>query len=129
MDEVYWADFEFDTAAGDWRTIRARVARCAGRARPARRAVHARGQRRGGVRRAAAGGGGGPRVDHEALPHALPVALAGLRALRAGRTVPPELAAPEYIRDKVAQTTAERLEARAAKDAQGEQGQHEEPVR
>jgi tRNA threonylcarbamoyladenosine biosynthesis protein TsaB len=46
--------------------------------------------------------------------------------------VPPDQAAPEYVRDKVAQTTAERLEARAAKDAKGAQGTpatHEEPVR
>ncbi|MGA7782139.1 MAG: tRNA (adenosine(37)-N6)-threonylcarbamoyltransferase complex dimerization subunit type 1 TsaB, partial [Paraburkholderia sp.] len=41
-----------------------------------------------------------------------------LRALRAGRTVPAELAAPEYIRDKVAQTTAERMADKAAKAEQ-----------
>jgi tRNA threonylcarbamoyladenosine biosynthesis protein TsaB len=57
-------------------------------------------------------------IDGEALPHALPVAFAALRALRAGRTVPAELAAPEYVRDKVAQTTAERMADKAAKVAQ-----------
>jgi tRNA threonylcarbamoyladenosine biosynthesis protein TsaB len=67
-------------------------------------------------------------VDGEALPHALPLAFAALRALRAGRTVPAELAAPEYVRDKVAQTTAERMAEKAVKAAahagpQGEGGQ------
>ncbi|EGD04220.1 peptidase M22, glycoprotease, partial [Burkholderia sp. TJI49] len=52
--------------------------------------------------------------DGEALPHALAVAHAALRAFRAGRTVPADQAAPEYVRDKVAQTTAERIAARAA---------------
>lgn len=126
MDEVYWADFEFDPAAGDWRTIRpASLDAPDALVLPdapftlAGNGAAAFGERLPAVAAAA-------RVDHEALPHALPVALAGLRALRAGRTVPPELAAPEYVRDKVAQTTAERMEARAAKDARGKE---EEPVR
>ncbi|WP_087669222.1 tRNA (adenosine(37)-N6)-threonylcarbamoyltransferase complex dimerization subunit type 1 TsaB [Caballeronia humi] len=126
MDEVYWADFEFDPAAGDWRTIRpASLDAPDALVLPdapftlAGNGAAAFGERLPAVAAAA-------RVDHEALPHALPVALAGLRALRAGRTVPPELAAPEYVRDKVAQTTAERIEARAAKDARGKE---EEPVR
>jgi tRNA threonylcarbamoyladenosine biosynthesis protein TsaB len=126
MDEVYWADFEFDPAAGDWRAIRpASLDAPDALVLPdapftlAGNGAAAFGERLPAVAAAA-------RVDHEALPHALPVALAGLRALRAGRTVPPELAAPEYVRDKVAQTTAERMEARAAKDARGKE---EEPVR
>jgi tRNA threonylcarbamoyladenosine biosynthesis protein TsaB len=56
-------------------------------------------------------------VDGEALPHALPLAYAALRAFHAGRTVPPDQAAPEYVRDKVAQTTAERMADKAAKSA------------
>jgi len=40
--------------------------------------------------------------------------------------VPPELAAPEYVRDKVAQTTAERMQARAAKDAAKHAAPHAE---
>lgn len=126
MNEVYWADFEFDPAAGDWRTIRPASLDAPGALvlpdapfTLAGNGAAAFGERLPAVAAAA-------RVDHEALPHALPVALAGLRALRAGRTVPPELAAPEYVRDKVAQTTAERMEARAAKDARGKE---EEPVR
>jgi len=71
------------------------------------------------------------RIDFEALPHALPVALAGLRALLAGRTVAPDQAAPEYIRNKVAQTTVERMDARAAKAAAAaaeDQANHADPA-
>jgi tRNA threonylcarbamoyladenosine biosynthesis protein TsaB len=53
-------------------------------------------------------------VDAEALPHALPLAHAALRAFRAGRTLRADEAAPEYVRNKVAQTTAERLAAKAS---------------
>ncbi|MCQ0040620.1 tRNA (adenosine(37)-N6)-threonylcarbamoyltransferase complex dimerization subunit type 1 TsaB, partial [Burkholderia glumae] len=52
-------------------------------------------------------------VDAAALPHAVPLAHVALRAFRAGRTVPADQAAPDYVRNKVAQTTAERLAARA----------------
>jgi tRNA threonylcarbamoyladenosine biosynthesis protein TsaB len=112
MDEVYWADFEFDAVAGDWRTLHGAALDAPG-ALPlpdvpftlAGNAAAAFGDRLPAVAAAA-------RVDREALPHALPLALIGLRALRAGRTVAPEHAAPEYVRDKVAQTTAERMRAR-----------------
>ncbi|SPB16567.1 family M22 non-peptidase [Caballeronia novacaledonica] len=112
MDEVYWADFEFDAAAGVWRTLHAAALDAPG-ALPlpdvpfalAGNAAAAFGDRLPASAVAA-------RVDREALPHALPVALIGLRELRAGRTVAPEHAAPEYVRDKVAQTTAERMRAR-----------------
>ncbi|SAK64520.1 family M22 non-peptidase [Caballeronia fortuita] len=112
MDEVYWADFEFDAAAGDWRTLHPAALDAPG-ALPlpdvpfalAGNAAAAFGERLPALAAAA-------HVDREALPHALPVALIGLRAWRAGRTVAPEHAAPEYVRDKVAQTTAERTKAR-----------------
>jgi tRNA threonylcarbamoyladenosine biosynthesis protein TsaB len=118
MDEVYWADFEFAPAEnggnGDWHTLHpasldlpSAVALPAVPFTLAGNAARAFGERLPAAAAAA-------RVDHDALPHALAVALAGVRALAAGRTVPPELAAPEYVRDKVAQTTAERNEARAA---------------
>ncbi|SAK83008.1 family M22 non-peptidase [Caballeronia glebae] len=112
MDEAYWADFEFDAAAGEWRTLHPAALDKPG-ALPlpdapfalAGNAAAAFGDRLPALAAAA-------RVDREALPHALPVALIGLRELRAGRAVAPELAAPEYVRDKVAQTTAERMKAR-----------------
>ncbi|WP_250533802.1 tRNA (adenosine(37)-N6)-threonylcarbamoyltransferase complex dimerization subunit type 1 TsaB [Caballeronia sp. AZ10_KS36] len=120
MDEVYWAEFEYEReyerepAPGDWREVLA-----ASLDRPdalplpsvpfalAGNAAVAFGDRLPALAAAA-------HVDRDALPHALPVALLGLRALRAGRAVAPELAAPDYVRNKVAQTTAERTEARAA---------------
>jgi len=112
MDEAYWADFEFDAAAGDWRTLHPAALDAPG-ALPlpdvpfalAGNAASAFGDRLPALAAAA-------RVDREALPHALPVALIGLRDWRAGRAVAPEHAAPEYVRDKVAQTTAERMQAR-----------------
>ncbi|MGN4023581.1 tRNA (adenosine(37)-N6)-threonylcarbamoyltransferase complex dimerization subunit type 1 TsaB, partial [Burkholderia gladioli] len=48
---------------------------------------------------------------------AVPVAQLALRAFRAGRVVPADQAAPEYVRNKVAQTTAERLAERAARES------------
>ncbi len=118
MDEVYWADYAWDVAAGEWRTVTPSslgtpealvvpdvpfaLAGNAADAFGARLAVaeHAR------------------VVDREALPHAQPLAFAALRAYRAGRVVAADHAAPEYVRDKVAQTTAERLAARAARGGQ-----------
>ncbi|MCP4635593.1 MAG: tRNA (adenosine(37)-N6)-threonylcarbamoyltransferase complex dimerization subunit type 1 TsaB [Methyloversatilis sp.] len=50
-------------------------------------------------------------IDASAAPHARDVARLGARLLDAGQTVDAALAAPLYIRDKVAQTTAERLAA------------------
>lgn len=52
-------------------------------------------------------------IDANALPHAASVAAIGFRAWRRGDAIDAALAAPEYIRDKVAQTTAEREAARA----------------
>ncbi|WP_250451250.1 tRNA (adenosine(37)-N6)-threonylcarbamoyltransferase complex dimerization subunit type 1 TsaB [Caballeronia sp. ATUFL_M2_KS44] len=118
MDEVYWADYEYRSDAADadadWRVVHP-ASLDAPAALPLPDAPFAL------VGNAAAAFGdqlpalaAAARVDSEALPHALPVALLGLRALRGGRAVAPELAAPDYVRNKVAQTTAERMEARAA---------------
>ena len=118
MDEVYWADFAWDGAEGEWRTIQGASLDAPDRLTVpgvpftlAGNAAAAFGARLAASTVAQA-------IDGEALPHALPVAFAALRALRAGRTVPAELAAPEYVRDKVAQTTAERMADKAAKVAQ-----------
>ena len=118
MNEAYWADFRWDAAAGEWATVQAAsldlpeaIVRPDEPFTLAGNAAAAFGER---LPMPAA-----PVciIDFDALPHALPVALAGLRALRAGRTVAPDQAAPEYVRNKVAQTTAERMDARAAKAA------------
>ena len=118
MNEAYWADFRWDDATNEWVTIQAASLDVPGAiAAPdvpfvlAGNAAAAFGDVLSLQQSAAC------RVDFDALPHALPVALAGLRAFRDGRTVAPDQAAPEYVRNKVAQTTAERMDARAAKDA------------
>ena len=114
MDEAYWADFAWDDSTGDWRTLHPASLDAPGAVGVpdapftlAGNAAAAFGAQLPAAARAAA-------TDGEALPHALAVAHAALRAFRAGRAVPADQAAPEYVRDKVAQTTAERVAARAA---------------
>lgn len=116
MDQAYWADYAWDATTGDWRTVTPpSLATPDALVAPetpfalAGNAARAFGARLAVAQRAAV-------VDHDALPHARPLALAALRAYCAGRTVSAEHAAPEYVRDKVAQTTAERLAERAARD-------------
>ncbi len=126
MDEVYWASFKAEAEAeadsdSGWRTLHpASLSAPDAIVLPdapfalAGNAAQAFGDRLPALAAAS-------QVDREALPHALPVALVGLRMYRAGRAVVPELAAPVYVRDKVAQTTAERMQARADKtDANAE---------
>ncbi|WP_321865409.1 tRNA (adenosine(37)-N6)-threonylcarbamoyltransferase complex dimerization subunit type 1 TsaB [Paraburkholderia tropica] len=119
MDEAYWADYAWDAATGDWTTVHA-----ASLDAPeavvapdtpftlAGNAAAAFGTRLSAAAVARV-------IDAEALPHAVPLAHAALRAFRAGRTVPADQAAPEYIRNKVAQTTAERLAAKSAASGEG----------
>lgn len=136
MNEAYWADYQWDGAAGEWITLQG-ASLDVPEAIPmpdapftlAGNAAAAFGER---MTVSATTG----RIDHAALPHALPVALAGLRAFRAGRTVPAAQAAPDYVRNKVAQTTVERMEAKAQKAAAADQaaadqtsGQAPEPIR
>lgn len=116
MDEAYWADYAWDAGLGDWRTVVPPSLdapdQLAAPDEPfvlAGNAAAAFGARLAAATPARA-------VDHEALPHAVPLAHAALRAFRGGRTMLADQAAPEYVRDKVAQTTAERLAARAAQD-------------
>ncbi len=114
MDEVYWADYAFDPAdpKGDWQTLQpASLNALAALPLPdvpfalAGNAADAFGDCLPALAAAT-------HVDRGALPNALPVALIGLRAWRAGKAVAPEFAAPDYVRNKVAQTTAERIQAK-----------------
>ncbi|SIO40984.1 tRNA threonylcarbamoyladenosine biosynthesis protein TsaB [Burkholderia sp. GAS332] len=121
MDEIYWADYAWDAAVGEWRTLQPASLDAPERLvlpdapfTLAGNAAAAFGARLPAVAAART-------VDGEALPHAVPLAHAALRAFRAGRTVPADQAAPEYIRDKVAQTTAERVAEKAEKAAKAEQ--------
>ncbi|MFC0572303.1 tRNA (adenosine(37)-N6)-threonylcarbamoyltransferase complex dimerization subunit type 1 TsaB [Paraburkholderia solisilvae] len=114
MDEVYWADYAWDDALQDWRTVRAAALDAPERlvAPDAPYTLAGNAAAVFGARLAVAAGA--RSIDHEALPHALPLAFAALRAWRAGRALPADQAAPEYVRDKVALTTAERLAVKAA---------------
>ncbi|CAG4886525.1 tRNA (adenosine(37)-N6)-threonylcarbamoyltransferase complex dimerization subunit type 1 TsaB [Paraburkholderia gardini] len=117
MDEVYWADYAWDDVQHEWRTVHPASLDAPGNMTVpgapftlAGNAAAAFGERLVAASRART-------IDREAVPHAMPVAMVALRAFRAGRTVPADQAAPEYIRDKVAQTTAERMAAKAAQEA------------
>jgi tRNA threonylcarbamoyladenosine biosynthesis protein TsaB len=125
MDEIYWADYAWDDARREWHTVQTasldapdqlvlpnvpftlagNAAAAFAERLPARAAAR--------------------RVDGEALPHAVPLAYAALRAFHAGRTVRADQAAPEYVRDKVAQTTAERVAEKAARAAQAATDAHD----
>ncbi|NUY31952.1 tRNA (adenosine(37)-N6)-threonylcarbamoyltransferase complex dimerization subunit type 1 TsaB [Paraburkholderia sp. JPY303] len=122
MDEIYWADYAWDDAQHEWRTVQTASLDAPERLvlpdvpfTLAGNAAAAFGERLPAVAAARS-------VDGEALPHALPLAYAALRAFHAGRTVPADQAAPEYVRDKVAQTTAERMADKAAKSANAAHG-------
>ncbi|KXU86401.1 tRNA threonylcarbamoyladenosine biosynthesis protein TsaB [Paraburkholderia monticola] len=115
MDEIYWADYAWDDAQREWRTVQTASLDAPERLvlpdvpfTLAGNAAAAFGERLPAVAAAHS-------VDGQALPHALPLAYAALRAFHAGRTVAADQAAPEYVRDKVAQTTAERMADKAAK--------------
>ena len=58
---------------------------------------------------------GWARAGAALRPDAASVARLALESWRRGETVPPEAAAPLYVRDKVAQTTEERAAQAAAR--------------
>ncbi len=118
MDEVYWADYTWDAEEGDWKTLTppALAAPAALGVPPAPFTLAGNAAAQFGERLPAAKAASA--VDHDAVPHAVPLAYAALRAYRSGRSVPADQAAPEYVRDKVAQTTEERLAARAAREGE-----------
>lgn len=128
MDEIYWADYAWDDAQHEWRVVQTASLDAPERLvlpdapfTLAGNAAAAFGARLPAVAAART-------VDGEALPHALPLSYAALRAFHAGRTVPADQAAPEYVRDKVAKTTAERVAEKAAKAA-AQGGQEEQAAR
>jgi tRNA threonylcarbamoyladenosine biosynthesis protein TsaB len=117
MGEVYWADFAWDDAQGDWR-----VCHPAALATPTDVPVPDEPFTLAGNASAVFGDGLCARararsVDVDAMPHAEALARVGWRAFLAGRALPAHEATPEYVRDKVAQTTHERAAARALKNA------------
>lgn len=113
MGEVYWAEFVWDDAGGDW-SVRHPPALAAPGDVPAPDAPFVlAGNAAGAFTERLPAAARAAFIDPDALPHAEAVARIGWRAFAAGRAVPADQAAPEYVRDKVAQTMAERAQARA----------------
>lgn len=114
MDEIYLANFVWSSAA--WTEVQSAVL-----ARPEE--VHVEPQPQG--QHAAAGNAFavyGPRLTGidpavqqlSALPQATAMLRLAPQLLAEGKAVPAEQALPVYVRDKVAQTTAERMATKAA---------------
>lgn len=117
MDEVYLASFAFDANA-NWTTLQnAQLVRPEDVALPAL-AAPAAGLAAAGNAFAVYGprlGGLPPAVPRiPALPQAAAMLRLAPQLLAAGQAVSAEHALPTYIRDKVAQTTAERMAIKAA---------------
>ncbi|TAM04083.1 MAG: tRNA (adenosine(37)-N6)-threonylcarbamoyltransferase complex dimerization subunit type 1 TsaB [Paraburkholderia sp.] len=121
MDEAYWAEFEWDAAARDWRTVHPASLDAPERIVAPEAPFTLAGNAAAAFGTRLAASHAARVIDAEALPHALPLAHAALRAFRAGHTLRADQAAPEYVRNKVAQTTAERLAAKAGRAAPGVQ--------
>lgn len=125
MDEAYAATFRWDEGAGEageWSMEAAMhvgapeaVAPPVGDFWLAGNAADVFGERLTAAARAG-------RVLPEAMPNARAMVTLGLRALARGDTIDAAEAMPIYVRDKVAQTTAERAAAAAAKAALAAQG-------
>jgi tRNA threonylcarbamoyladenosine biosynthesis protein TsaB len=117
MNEAYWADYQWDEVCGDWREIQAPSLDAAEQVRVpdaefvvAGNAVTAFGERLQASTRAQA-------VLADAMPRARYVAELAARAFARGEAIAADRAMPVYIRNKVAQTTAER---EAIKQAAGQ---------
>jgi len=117
MDQAYAATFRWDDGVGEWRMQGAvqvvapeTVAQPEGSFWIAGNASAVFGERLAVAEHA-------ERVLPEALPGARAMVAIGLRALARGETIDAADAMPIYVRDKVAQTVAEREAAAAAKAA------------
>ena len=114
MNEAYWADYAWDAVAGDWREVRAPSLDAAEAVLApdaefvlAGNAALAFGERLQVSAQAHA-------VLADAMPRARYVAALAARAFARGEAIPADQAMPVYIRNKVAQTTAEREAIRQA---------------
>ncbi|MFS8976718.1 tRNA (adenosine(37)-N6)-threonylcarbamoyltransferase complex dimerization subunit type 1 TsaB [Cupriavidus necator] len=117
MDEAYSGAFRWNAAAREWAEITPmRVGAPETVVLPegdfwlAGNAAAVFGERLAGLARA-------KRVLPEAMPHAQPMVAIALRALARGEAIDADQAMPIYLRDKVAQTIAEREAAAAARAA------------
>ncbi|SIT65371.1 tRNA threonylcarbamoyladenosine biosynthesis protein TsaB [Burkholderia sp. b14] len=117
MGEVYWADFAWDDTLADWRVCHPAALAAPDRVPAPDEPFTLAGNASSVFGDALCAATRARVIDPCAMPHAHALALAGWRALMAGRALPAHLATPEYVRDKVAQTTDERAAARVLKDS------------
>jgi len=116
MNEVYWAQYRYDPAAGSWSEVVA-----PGLAAPEAVApvpcdgLAACGNGFQAYAEAFAGKEFAVGALDDILPHAREMALLAARAFAAGKGVPAAQAQPLYLRNKVAYTSAEREAINAAK--------------
>ena len=118
MNEVYWAQYRFDPASGDWTVVCAPVL-CAPEAvapQPAE-GLAACGNGFPVYPEAFAGKDFAVGALVDILPHARELAPLGARALARGAAVAADAAQPIYLRNKVAYTSAERQAINAANAA------------
>ncbi len=122
MDEVYWGCFEWQGGAHAGAPLGWTSAPAAALDAPENLPVPASPYTLAGSAAEVFGArlsvfAGAHSVATQALPHAAAVALLGWRGWRHGQALDAAQAAPLYIRDKIAQTTAERDLARASRVA------------
>ena len=119
MDEVYWAQYEFD-GAGDAmpRALIAPQLSAPGVVAP-QGAVTACGNGLAAYAEAYAGKDFAAGAHTGVMPHAVQIAQLARVAFAAGRAVSAAEAQPLYLRNKVAYTQAERREMAAAKASEG----------
>jgi len=112
MDEVYWAQYEFDD--GMPRALIAPQLSAPGAVAPHGAATPC-GNGFAAYAEAFAGKDFAEGAHGDVMPHAVQIAQLARVAFAAGRTVPAAEAQPLYLRNKVAYTQAERREMAAAK--------------
>jgi tRNA threonylcarbamoyladenosine biosynthesis protein TsaB len=116
MNEVYWAQYRYDAASGDWQEVVAPVLSAPDAVAPVPAdGLAACGNGFAVYPEAFAGKAFAAGALDDILPHARDMAVLAAPALAAGLGVPAAQAQPLYLRNKVAYTSAERLAINAAK--------------
>jgi tRNA threonylcarbamoyladenosine biosynthesis protein TsaB len=116
MGEVYWAQYRYDSGAGEWRERVAPLLCAPGAVAPLAgdAALHACGNGLAAYPEAFATQAFGATYP-DIMPHAAQLAPLGRAALSAGKGVGAAEAQPLYLRNKIAYTSAERSAINAAK--------------
>ena len=116
MNEVYWAQYRHDAAAGTWSEVVAPTLAAPEAVAPvAREGLAACGNGFSAYPDAFAGKDFAAGALDDILPHAREMAVLAAPAFAAGQALPAAQAQPLYLRNKVAYTSAERQAINAAK--------------